>query len=376
MARASFPTRRSGTGRAGGARRSTPPPAFQSTLATISIQTPLIALAWEAVPTRRPTAGLPPEALDELKAHYDWLERRDPDGDGLITILFPDESGLDDSPKYDGVYGWMAHDRPATPGSSARRTLLGRHRITARTRPPRRGRAGQRLLRAVAARARRLLGEARGSARRARSRGAARALLGRAPRAVLRPRRTRRAPRPGLHLVIARAARAPDGLARRRARPLVEEHLLDRAATWPARRPVGARWRSRVQPALDRFAWRGPAWMTTAWLLVGGLRALGATPRPTRSLPPPSSAAATASTTTPRTAAPPSAVRLPPRSTSPRLPTRPAGSADGVKLLVYPRADRRLLAARGPRRRGPQRGGPRARPPPTSPGRLLGLRLR
>jgi hypothetical protein len=37
---------------------------------------------------------------------YDWWGReRDPDGDGLISILQPDESGLDASPKYDQPLG-------------------------------------------------------------------------------------------------------------------------------------------------------------------------------------------------------------------------------------------------------------------------------
>jgi len=38
--------------------------------------------------------------------YYDWLrQNRDPDCDGLISILQPDESGLDASPKYDALLG-------------------------------------------------------------------------------------------------------------------------------------------------------------------------------------------------------------------------------------------------------------------------------
>jgi Mannosylglycerate hydrolase MGH1-like glycoside hydrolase domain len=81
--------------------------------ATSTIQTPLIALAWEAVAAA--SADEPSfagEALPQLRLHYDWLAReRDPDDDGLLTIILPDESGLDDSPKYDGVFGAMRHDR-------------------------------------------------------------------------------------------------------------------------------------------------------------------------------------------------------------------------------------------------------------------------
>lgn len=83
-------------------------------LATAHIQTPLLALAWETVAA---ASGDEPEfaseAHDALRLHYDWLERdRDPDGDGLISIIHPDESGLDDSPKYDDVFGWMSHYLP------------------------------------------------------------------------------------------------------------------------------------------------------------------------------------------------------------------------------------------------------------------------
>ena len=93
-------------------------------------------------------AGLAPGPLEPLARHYDWLDRDpDPDGDGLIAILLPDESGLDDSPKYDQVYRWMAHYRPGyfwlverspPPGSYSTRAILRA------LRPSRRGRALQR----------------------------------------------------------------------------------------------------------------------------------------------------------------------------------------------------------------------------------------
>ena len=75
------------------------------------MQTPLIALAWLLVAEMSPDEpDFATEALDQLKLHYDWLDReRDPDGDGLITIIHPDESGLDDSPKYDGVFRLDRH---------------------------------------------------------------------------------------------------------------------------------------------------------------------------------------------------------------------------------------------------------------------------
>ena len=83
--------------------------------ATAHIQTPLLALAWElvAAASEHDDPNFATEGLDALRLHYDWLHtHRDPDGDGLISIIHPDESGLDDSPKYDGVFGWMSHYRP------------------------------------------------------------------------------------------------------------------------------------------------------------------------------------------------------------------------------------------------------------------------
>jgi hypothetical protein len=87
---------------------------FAGDLATESIQTPLIAVAWERVAAASPDE---PEFADEglaaLERHYDWLaHNRDPDGDDLLSIILPDESGLDDSPKYDRVFGWRAHWKP------------------------------------------------------------------------------------------------------------------------------------------------------------------------------------------------------------------------------------------------------------------------
>jgi hypothetical protein len=72
---------------------------------TASIQPPLLAWAW------RIAVGDP--ALEPgIARHYDWLARhRDLDGDGLIWIVQPDESGLDASPQFDPIWGPRAHDR-------------------------------------------------------------------------------------------------------------------------------------------------------------------------------------------------------------------------------------------------------------------------
>jgi hypothetical protein len=70
---------------------------------TATIQPPLLAWAW------RIAVGDPAEE-PRIATHHRWLEsNRDLDGDGLLWIVQPDESGLDSSPKYDAVWGRRAH---------------------------------------------------------------------------------------------------------------------------------------------------------------------------------------------------------------------------------------------------------------------------
>ena len=98
------------------------------------------------------------------------------------------------------------------------------------------------------------------------------------------------------------------------------------------------------RPGFNAYrTWRGAAWMNTAWLLIGGLRALGADDEADRARPgpppTPSSAAASASTTTrapaPATASTASAGRRSCSTSRPGFPPPPAGVAPhGVKLLV------------------------------------------
>ncbi len=70
------------------------------------IQPPLLAQALEAVHTASPDAEFLKQTLPPVQAYYDWLDRnRDIDGSGLIWIVAPWESGLDNSPVYDGPLG-------------------------------------------------------------------------------------------------------------------------------------------------------------------------------------------------------------------------------------------------------------------------------
>src|SRR6266446_8550537 len=73
--------------------------------ATAMIQPPVIAQAVEAIVEAGGDAFLD-EALPALERYYRYLAReRDPDGDGLISIVAQFESGLDFSPAYDPKWG-------------------------------------------------------------------------------------------------------------------------------------------------------------------------------------------------------------------------------------------------------------------------------
>ena len=72
---------------------------------TASIQPPVLAWAW------RIAVG-DPSLEPAIVRHHDWISaHRDLDGDGLIWIVQPDESGLDASPQFDAIWRWRAHDR-------------------------------------------------------------------------------------------------------------------------------------------------------------------------------------------------------------------------------------------------------------------------
>ncbi len=93
--------------------------ASRSARMTGTIQPPLLAWAW------RIAVG-DPAAEPGIARHHEWLAaNRDLDGDGLLWLVQPDESGLDSSPKYDPVWGWRAHARLGFPLLVARNRRLG-----------------------------------------------------------------------------------------------------------------------------------------------------------------------------------------------------------------------------------------------------------
>ena len=93
--------------------------ARRNTDQTETIQPPLLAWAW------RIAVGDPNEE-PRIGRHMDWLSRnRDLEGDGLLWIVQPDESGLDASPKFEEAWGRRAVGRVGFPLLVHRNRRLG-----------------------------------------------------------------------------------------------------------------------------------------------------------------------------------------------------------------------------------------------------------
>lgn len=240
---------------------------------TETIDPPLLAVAWERI-------GGPADALPAIGRHLDWLAaHRDPDGDGLLTILLPDESGLDDSPAYDPVFGRYAHHRMGYVllveharghGFDARRIVdhsdVHVEDVLVNV-------AYALSLHAMA----RMTGDASWGARATRVEDA---LLERCwdPRAGLFWHLAGRAEKPvRVSTWASLAPLALPGVPEEVKRRLVEEHLLH-PRRYAARVgiPSVAMEEPSYNPRFDRWrCWRGPSWVNTAWMLVPAMRALG-----------------------------------------------------------------------------------------------------
>jgi hypothetical protein len=232
---------------------------------TETIQPPLLAWAW------RVAVG-DPATEPPIAAQADWLmAARDLDGDGLIWILQPDESGLDASPKFDPVWGRRANGRIGFPclvrrnrrlGFDARRVrdaggpvvcevlvnTLWSLSLQALGRPS-----------ATPALVERLWDECRGVFLDEVSPGGA---------------------RPAVLTWAALAPLALPDLPEEIGRRLVEEHLLaEREFSTPVAPPSVAACEPTYEPGGGRGPirryWRGPTWVNSAWLLWLGMRRLG-----------------------------------------------------------------------------------------------------
>jgi glycogen debranching enzyme len=80
--------------------------AYRTPYLSDCMQPPVLAEAVAAGAQGDGAAEYLREVLPKVRRYFDWLDRvRDPDRDGLIATLQPDESGLDHTPKYDDYLG-------------------------------------------------------------------------------------------------------------------------------------------------------------------------------------------------------------------------------------------------------------------------------
>jgi hypothetical protein len=233
---------------------------------TASIQPPVLAWAW------RIAVG-DPASVPAIARHYDWLaEHRDLDGDGLIWIVQPDESGLDASPEFDPIWRWKAHGRAGFLLLVRRNRRLGYDlRKIADAGGPVCCEVSTNVLHALSLMA-----------------------LGRPSLTEMIVERmydeatglfeSRARPNPGRRLPLTWAALAPlalPDLPEHLGRRLVEEHLLDPERFWlpvppPSVPPTEPAFSTREERFLriTRY-WRGPTWINAAWLVWLGLTRLG-----------------------------------------------------------------------------------------------------
>ena len=232
---------------------------------TETIQPPLLAWAWQIAvgdPSEEPRIG----------AQVDWLKaNRDLDGDGLLWIVQPDESGLDASPKFDPVWGRRVNGRIGFPCLVRHNRKLGfdARRV--------RDRGGPVLCEVLVNTLWSLSLQALGRP------SATPALVERLwdeRRGLFLDEAQPGGARPGILTWAALAPLALPDLPDEIGRRLIEEHLLNPrefltpvappsvAASEPSYEPDGG-------PRLPRRYWRGPTWVNSAWMVWLGLRRLG-----------------------------------------------------------------------------------------------------
>ncbi len=90
---------------------------------TAVTQPPVLARAIERIHQATGDAGFVREVFAPTLRFFDWLAAvRDPDADGLVAIIQPDESGLDASPKFDRLMR-VVWDPPGQTMPSLRRNM-------------------------------------------------------------------------------------------------------------------------------------------------------------------------------------------------------------------------------------------------------------
>jgi hypothetical protein len=233
---------------------------------TSSIQPPLLAWAW------RIAVGDPADE-PRIAAHHHWLEaNRDLDGDGLIWIVQPDESGLDASPQFDVVWGNRAHGLPGFVQLVRRNRNLGfdLRRIAAAGGPV----VCEVMTNVLYSLSRSALGLPSLTSKIVeRMYDDRTGLFG----AMVRPQPKRRAAVTWAALSPLALPDLPEEIGHR----LVREHLLNSREFWlPVPPPSVAAdepsFSTHDRPFFGpRRYWRGPTWINAAWLLWIGLVRLG-----------------------------------------------------------------------------------------------------
>jgi len=233
---------------------------------TASIQPPVLAWAW------RLAVG-DPATEPAIVSHYDWLAaNRDLDGDGLVWIVQPDESGLDASPQFDAIWGRRAHDRLGFIRLVRRNRRLGYDlRRIAQAGGPVCCEVSTNVLHSLSLMA---LGRpSLTSAIVSRMYNEGTGLF--EPLARPEPKR-----RPTITWATLAPLALPD-LPEEIGRRLVEQHLLDPERFWlPVAPPSVPSTEPSFSTRDDHFLWirrywRGPTWINSAWLVWLGLVRLG-----------------------------------------------------------------------------------------------------
>ncbi len=234
-------------------------------LQTETIQPPLLAWAWSI-------AVGDPTAEPRIAAQVDWLTRnRDLDGDGLLWIVQPDESGLDASPKFEPIWARRANGRLGFPllVAANRRRRFDARRI--------RDDGGPILCEVVVNTLWSLSLQALGRP------SVTPALVKRLwdeRRGLFLDEAQPGGARPDVATIAALAPLALPDLPEQIGRRLVEEHLLsERGFLTPVAPPSVAVNEPTYEPdgghgPIRRY-WRGPTWINTAWLCWLGLKRLG-----------------------------------------------------------------------------------------------------
>jgi len=265
---------------------------------TATIQPPVLARAIDLIYEATGDIAFVREVLPTAMRIFRWLKAyRDPDDDGLIAIIQPDESGLDGSPKYDRLTGVPSQP----PGDTLPRLDAAMRKLFDAYEPLRAdparllgldvfvwedvmvnsiyadglGRLG-RLCRA-AGYPRAEAEEFEGRARRVTAALVEKCWDERAgvfwDLAGWREERARTLTSSALFPLIL--ADLPRDIARR----LVEDHLLNEREFWS---PYPIPSVAASEPSFDphwqtRTTWRGPTWVNVNWYLYHGLNAHGFT---------------------------------------------------------------------------------------------------